>query len=105
MTEADAYFTQTIIGAPLSVLLGRRTDLPSPSGEGLQTSLSDNSASLSPGWRDWVINTRACAPVGQPRFRPGPVRCWLERHAFWLAGLGLTSLAASGLAWGLVRWI
>ena len=105
MTEADAFFTQTIVGAPMSVLLGRRVARPVADGEGLQAAMAADDVSLSPSWREWIINTRACAPVGQPRARPGPWRCRLERHAFWIAALGLGSLAASALVWGLLRWI
>lgn len=105
MTEADAFFTQTIVGAPLSVLLGRRVARPASGGEGLQARMDSPDTSLTPSWREWVINTRACAPVGQPRPRPGPWRCRLERHAFWIAGLGLLSLAASGAMWVFLRWI
>ena len=105
MTEADAFFTQTIVGAPLSVLLGRRMVLPASGPEGLHVRMDGAETALSPSWREWVINTRACAAVGVPRQRPGLWRCRLERHALWIAGLGLASLAASGVAWGLLRWI
>jgi hypothetical protein len=105
MTEADAFFTQTIVGAPMSVLLGRRVARPVATGEGLQAAMNAGEVSLSAGWREWVINTRACAPVGQPRLRPGTWRRRLERHAFWIGSLGLISLAASALVWGLLRWI
>lgn len=105
MTETDAFFTETIVGAPMSVLLGRRVARPVAAGEGLQAAMDNGDVSLSPSWREWIINTRACAQVGQPCLRPGPWRCRLERHAFWIAALGLSSLVASALAWGLLRWI
>lgn len=106
MTEADAFFTQTIVGAPQSVLLGRRIERPVAAGEGLQAAMHTGETLLSPGWREWIVNSRACAPVGQPRWRPGPWRCWLERHAFWIGALGLTCLTTSGaLFWVVTRWI
>ena len=104
MNQADAFFTQTIVGAPLTVLLGRRVVIPTWTGEGLQAKMGTGEVVLSPGWRDWMMNARASAPVGQPQFRPGAWRRRLERHAFWIALLGLVSLGASAVTWSLLPW-
>lgn len=106
MSETDAFFTQTIVGAPISVLLGRQIR---PSGscarEGLQIDLEQGADVLSPSWRSWIITTEACAPVGVPRMRPSRRRRWLERNALVIAVLGLLSLLTTGLYWGLISWL
>ena len=52
----------------------------------------------------WVLSHAGDA-AGQPRLRPGGLRRWLERHALWVAVLGLTSLGASAVVWGMKFWI
>jgi hypothetical protein len=37
--------------------------------------------------------------------RPGRVRRILERHAFWIALLGLSALIGTAAYWGLTQWI
>jgi hypothetical protein len=59
---------------------------------------------LSPIWQEWVVLSHACDPVGQPRVRPGRLRRVLERHALWIALLGLLALLASAAFWGAMRW-
>lgn len=105
MSETDAFFTQTIVGAPLSVLLGRQIRPPDHGdSEGLQIGLLQETESLSPSWRSWTISTQACAPVGIPRMRPTRLRRSLERYALVIAVLGLLSLLATALYWGLMPW-
>jgi hypothetical protein len=105
MSETDAFFTQTIVGAPLSVLLGRQTrPLDDQAIEGLQIGLDGETESLSPSWRSWIITTQACAPVGIPRMRPNRLRRWLERYALVIASLGLLSWLAGGMYWSMMRW-
>ena len=99
MSENDAFFTQTIVGAPMSVLLGRQ--MPSHSSEGLQINLASGGNVLSPSWRSWIITTQACAPVGIPRMRPTRYRRWLERYALVIAATGVLSLLITAVYWSL----
>lgn len=105
MSETDAFFTQTIVGAPMSVLMGRQLSLPIHStSEGLQVDLTSGADLLSPSWRSWIIATQACAPVGIPRMRPTRYRRWLERHALMIATTGLLSWLAATVHWTLTSW-
>jgi hypothetical protein len=106
MSETDAFFTHTIVGAPMSVLLGRqvrpgRHVVP----EGLLVDLTQGQAVLSPAWQSWGITTQACAPVGIPRMRPTRARRWLERHALVIAGTGLFCAMATAIYWGVSLWL
>ena len=105
MSDADAFFTQTIVGAPMSVLLGRQMHSANhqPS-EGLQIDLASADNVLSPGWRSWIITTQACAPVGIPRMRPTRTRRWLERHALVIAATGVLSWLITAVYWSLTPW-
>ncbi len=105
MSETDAFFTQTIVGAPMSVLLGCQIQAPhGHASEGLQIDLATGTSALSPGWRSWVIVTQACAPVGIPRMRPAGWRRWLERHALALAVMGLLVGLLTAAYWSLTLW-
>lgn len=105
MDPADAFFTQTVVGAPFTVLMGRRRS-PGQTGasEGLDVNLATGQSRLTRLWSEWVVLSHACDPVGQPRLRPGRWRAWLERHAFWVAALGLVTAAGSAVSWGLLLW-
>ena len=104
MDATDAFFTQTIVGAPLTVLMGRRLRADDSSLQGLDIDLSSGNSRLSTAWHDWfVLNHTEDAP-GSPRKRPGRLRLKLERHALWLAIFGLVSLALTALYWGVVQW-
>jgi len=104
MDQTDAFFTQTVVGAPFTALMGRRR-VPGKSGaEGLGVDLATGEPRLSRVWQEWVVLSHACDPVGVPRLRPGKIRRVLERHALWLAVLGLASLLASAVAWGVMQW-
>lgn len=105
MSETDAFFTQTIVGAPMSVLLGRQMHSANQqASEGLQIDLASGSDVLSPSWRLWIISTQACAPVGIPRMRPTRHRRWLERYALVIAATGLLSWLITALYWSLNPW-
>lgn len=104
MDQADAFFTQTVVGAPFTTLLGRRR-VPGQSGvEGLELQLATGDHQLTRLWRDWIVLSHACDPVGIPRSRPGKVRGLMERHALWLAVSGLASLLVTGVIWGAMLW-
>ncbi len=105
MDETDAFFTQTIVGAPLTVLLGRRQSPSSLSADGLQIDLGSGETRLSRAWQEWVVLSHACDPVGQPRLRPSRWRRRLERHALLIALAGLLALAGSAVFWGVMAWI
>ena len=104
MDPTDAFFTQTVVGAPFTALLGRRRTPGQPSPEGLTIHLASGEQLLTRLWRDWIVLSHACDPVGVPRLRPGKLRGWLERHALWLAVLGLGSLVVSCVIWGAMLW-
>lgn len=97
MDEQDAFFTHGIVGAPFSVLLGRRLNTGDRTAQGLRLDPNSGDSRLSSTWRSWAIERLAALPAGQPRRRPKPLRRWLERHALAIAALGLVALA-TGLA-------
>lgn len=105
MDPTDAFFTHTIVGAPLTVLLGRRQTLVGPSSAGVEVDLARGGHRLSDTWSEWAVLSHACDPVGHPRTRPGPVRRWLERRALLIALAGLLALAGTVVFWGVQTWI
>lgn len=92
MDEQDAFFTHGIVGAPFSVLLGRRMGVDSPQAQGLQLDPADGGTRLSPAWQPWVVERLSEQPAGTPRRRPKSLRRALERHALAIAALGLVAL-------------
>lgn len=104
MNDTNAFFTQTIVGAPFSVELGQRLTREQINQNGLVVDFETGESRLTRAWRDWWVLSHAGDAAGLPRLRPGRLRRWLERHALWLALLGLTSLGASALIWGAVFW-
>ncbi|MBU4519525.1 MAG: hypothetical protein KJ677_08950 [Gammaproteobacteria bacterium] len=104
MDEADAFFTQTIVGAPFTVLLGRRIQPVAGESQGLEINPTTGESRLTRVWQDWIVLSHACDPVGQSRSRPGRLRRQLERHALWIGVLGLLSLAGSLVFWGVTPW-
>ena len=104
MNDTNAFFTQTIVGAPFSVPLGQRLTREQATQNGLTIAFETGESRLTQAWRDWWVLSHAGDAAGLPRLRPGRLRRWLERHALWLALLGLVSLGASALIWGAVFW-
>jgi hypothetical protein len=101
MSDHDAFFTLSIVGEPHNVTLGRRMRPSDVQSEGLRVALQSNESLLTQWWRDKVLLATGKDSLGVPRPAPGPLRRWLERHALWIASVGLVSLAASATAWGL----
>ncbi len=104
MDETDAFFTHSIVGAPFSVLLGRRQGIAPASTQGLEVSLARGNVGLSEGWRSWVVLDHLDTPAGTPRRRPKRLRRWLERHALLIALLGLVMVMGSAVFWAIV-WL
>ena len=104
MDETDAFFTHTIVGAPFSVLLGRRQSPSHASVQGLEVSLAKGDVRLSEGWRSWAVLGELEAPAGTPRRRPKRLRRWLERQALIIALLGLLMVLGSVAFWAIV-WL
>lgn len=104
MDETNAFFTTTIVGAQLSVPLGGRLTQDQALKNGLQIEFDTGQSRLTQAWHDWWVLSHAGDAAGQPRLRPSRLRRWLERHALWLALLGLASLAASLVVLGIVFW-
>lgn len=104
MDQTDAFFTQTVVGAPFTALLGRRRIPGQADAQGMDVHLATGESRLTRLWQDWVVLSHACDPVGVPRLRPGKTRRMLERHALWVAIVGLGSLAASLIFWGVALW-
>lgn len=104
MDETDAFFTHTIVGSPFSVLLGRRQTLSRVSAQGLKVDPGTGDARLCRLWQEWALLNHACDPLGQPRRRPGRVRRVLERHALWIALVGVLALLGTAVFWGIWLW-
>lgn len=104
MDETDAFLTHTIVGAPFSVLLGRRQSPAKVSTQGLEVSLGKASVGLTDGWRSWAVLTHIESPAGTPRQRPRRFRRWLERHALVIALTGLLMMLGSAVFWAIV-WL
>ncbi|GAB4204792.1 MAG: hypothetical protein Fur0019_05990 [Tibeticola sp.] len=105
MESTDLYFTQTIVGPAQSVVLGRHRRAASAAQPGLEVDLRSGRGSFDGLWRDWIQLSHADDPAGLPRRRPGALRRWLERHALWIAVLGLLSLGTSVVFWLLALWV
>lgn len=104
MDDTNAFLTQTIVGAPFSVLLGRRLEADQLSAQGIEVPLHGGDTRLSRVWKDWMEMGCTRDRPGHPRRRPGLVRRWLERRALGLAILSLLSLIATAIFWGLIAW-
>ncbi|MBL8328533.1 MAG: hypothetical protein JNJ71_06750 [Rubrivivax sp.] len=98
MKDVDAYFTQTVVGAPFSTVLGTRLRPGGARGAvALSVQLDAGAERLSEAWQDSVL---LHADAIGPRPLPRGWRAWLERHALLVAGLGLVCLGTS-LIWNL----
>ena len=102
MADIDAYFTQTIVGAPFSVVLGERASAATVrAGMGVEVPLDGRAARMGDAWKQhMLLGAGHAGPFVRPL--PSPQRLWLERHALVIAGAGMLSIWASGL-WAL--WI
>ncbi|MGE0098362.1 MAG: hypothetical protein AB7S86_08425 [Hydrogenophaga sp.] len=100
MDDTDAFFTQTIVGPPLSVLLGNQLAPQRLADQGLDVHLASGQAQLSVRWQEWVLLGHGSSDTGRPRRRPGVWRRRLERHALWIAIVGILCLLFSALIWG-----
>jgi hypothetical protein len=98
MDPNDQYFTQTIVGAPMTAFLGRRGRLPKFSSAGLEISLRDGRSHLSPVWGEWLLVRHLDELVGKARGRPGKARRWIERHCLLIAAGG-TAMALFAVGW------
>ena len=92
MNDNDAFFTRTIVGPPVTVVLGRRQRKPVSRVGGLEVSLSGPVERLAQAWRAWLVLDHTQDAPGMPRRRPGPFRRWLERHALAIALAGILAL-------------
>lgn len=101
MNQVDVFFTQTIVGPPLSVVLGERVARPESAVPGVLVEPHSGRFRLDDAWRDWVQLSHAHDAPGTPRRRPGAVRRWLERHALTVALLNLASWAGAAAWWWL----
>ena len=104
MDETDAFFTHNIVGAPFSVLLGRRQGPTTVSAQGLEVSLAKGNLGLTEGWRSWALLDHLDTPAGTPRPRPKRLRRWLERHALVIALTGLLMVLGTAMFWAFV-WL
>lgn len=104
MDDPDAFFTLTIVGAPASLVLGRRMLATEVRAQGLEVPLDTGVARLSAAWRDLALLRRGHAIDGRPFCRPGRVLCLLERHALAIALAGACCLAASAGLAGVLLW-
>jgi hypothetical protein len=103
MSDNDAFFTLSIVGARQKVLMGRRMRPADAQTEGLRVAMGAGESRLSQFWHESVLLATGRDTDGVPRPQPGAVRRWLERNALWIAALGLCALAASAAFWGL-QW-
>jgi hypothetical protein len=107
MSDADHYFIHTIVGAPVTVLLGRRMIIkPTSVIGGVEISLNDGRHWLDDLWRAEALLRRPDDPAlfGKPRGRPGPLRRWIERHALRLALSGWLAALLTAAAWGWIHF-
>lgn len=104
MDDTDAFFTHTIVGAPFTTVLGKRLPSGSIKREGVKVNVETGESFLTAVWRDWLVLSHQNDLAGQPRRRPGSLRRWLERHALWLALLGLASLLGTATFWSILLW-
>lgn len=104
MTDADLFFTHTVVGQALSVELGRPLDSKTMQTQGLEANLASSNFSLSSGWKEWCLIQGAYPYAGLPRRRPGRFRRDLERHALVLAVVGLLMSVTSAGLWAALVW-
>jgi hypothetical protein len=89
MDAIDLNFTTSIVGSPVSVVLGKRRTPREMSAQGLRMNLRDGSHAMQGSWLEWWLLRSGDEWVGLARKRPGRVRLWLERHGLLLAGIAI----------------
>lgn len=104
MDETETFFTRTVIGPPVSVVLGRRQHRVRSRTGGLDVQLDGPGQRLAQTWRDWLVTSHADDPAGLPRRRPAALRRWLERHALAVALAGLLCLVTGLTLIGISTW-
>lgn len=99
MHETDLYFTHTIVGAPLTLALGKPQQLPALHRDALTISARTGRQELGEDWRQWFsVYTRGQAPVGYPWRVPSRFRRFLMRYALLLAISGWLACALLAVA-------
>ena len=101
MNDTDLFFTQTIVGAPFSVTMGRRVHAPKRHAAGVRIDLDTGESQFGAAWNDWLQIHRPRLVLGRPVPAPGRVQLWLERQALLVLVIGLLLCAAgvTMLAW------
>ncbi len=95
MNETDAFFTQTVVGPPFSISLGRPLTTELARAQGLTVDLETGQSRVTAAWHDWLVLSHAMDAPGWPRRIPGALRRRLERHALWLAVFGLVNFVGA----------
>ncbi len=104
MDDPDTFFTLTIVGAPVSLMLGRRMTPTQVRAQGLDVSLETGLGRLTDAWRDVALLGRASDLAGRPRRRPGRTLRWMERHALGIALSGVVCIVAAAVLAGVLLW-
>ena len=100
MQDADLYFTHTIVGAPMTVALGRPQRAPAHHAGAMVLDAGTGRAQLTPSWGEWLAaRTATHAPAGKPWRRPGSLRRFVARHAVLLAASGWLVALATAAGW------
>jgi hypothetical protein len=102
MQDADLYFTQTIVGAPMTLPLGRPLRRAARHAAALEIDPRTGHAALTPGWQEWLdAHTQTEAPAGAAWRRPGALRRFLVRRTVLVSASGwlVAALLAAALAW------
>ena len=89
IANTSAFLTHCIVGAPHSILLGKR-QLPAVDAEtGLVVGMKTGLFSFSAAWSDWWVLSHDLDKPGKPKANPSKLRLYLERHALVIALFGI----------------
>ena len=100
----NLFFTETIVGRPVSLMLGRRETLRARPGVDYEPRMGMRLAQF---WQDDLENNqwRYAAKFGSPvQARAGGARLFLERHALRLALLALLVMVIAPLLYLASAW-